>query len=392
MKLAHLIAIAVIFVCTTCAWWFLGGTIKYRTDHVAYQTGDSVSGRWGPPLEQKHPSGRYTSANGSKATLQPSSSDVKVGLRYQPVKMGLLWHRTYGVTFAGDYTFTNTTAITQSLNIDFELPKATVDNITYTIGADDKARRSVAAPEQGVISESLQLAPGEVMPVHVSYECRGMDWWRYAFTDAARIRAFNLTMSTDFGEVNFPTRSPNSRKPSGEGMELVWKYEDAISPPAIEMDMPRELNAGPVAAQISFYAPLSLLLFFGVIFITAIVRGTSLHPVNYCFLAAGFFAFPLLFSYMLDIFPVHLSFVIAAATSLILVCGYLRAAAGGFLFRVGVVAQTAYMVLFSYSFFFKGLTGLTLTIGGIATLGVLMSLTARIDWSQKLGAMSPRLA
>jgi hypothetical protein len=44
------------------------------------------------------------------------------------------------------------------------------------------------------------------------------------------------------------------------------------------------------------------------------------------------------------------------------------------------------------SFFFKGLTGLTLTVGGIVTLGVLMALTAKVDWSQKLGAVSPRLA
>ena len=36
--------------------------------------------------------------------------------------------------------------------------------------------------------------------------------------------------------------------------------------------------------------------------------------------------------------------------------------------------------------------GLTLTIGGIVTLGVLMALTAKIDWSSKLGAVSPRLA
>ena len=53
MKLTHLIAIAVIFVSTTFAWWFLGGTINYRTNHVANQTGDSVSGRWGPTASRR---------------------------------------------------------------------------------------------------------------------------------------------------------------------------------------------------------------------------------------------------------------------------------------------------------------------------------------------------
>ncbi|WP_395740675.1 inner membrane CreD family protein [Prosthecobacter sp.] len=394
MKLTHLFSIAVIFVCTTVAWWLLGGIITQRTSQVSYQTGDSVSGRWGPSLLQKHPTARFIASNGSRVVLQPAKSDVKVQIAYQPVKMGLLWHRTYGVKFSGDYTFTNTTAITQTLNIDFDLPTGNtlLDKIHFSLGEGGGARRSVAAPQDGMITDTVQLAPGESIPVSVSYECRGMDFWSYAFADASRIRDFTLTMSTDFSDVNFPISSPTDRKPADKGMELVWKYEDAISAPGIGMEMPRELNAGPVAAQISFYAPLSLLLFFMVIIITAISRGVALHPVNYFFLAAGFFAFPLLFSYMLDVVPVHLSFGIAAAVSLLLVCGYLRAAAGGFLFRVAVVAQTAYMVLFSYSFFFKGLTGLTLTLGGIVTLGVLMALTAKVDWSQKLGAVSPRLA
>lgn len=394
MKLTHIISIAVIFICTTLAWWFLGGTISYRTTHISSQTGDSVSGRWGPPLLQKHPVAHYTSSSSSKVMLQPAKSEVNVQLTYQPVKMGLLWHRTYGAKFSGAYTFTNNTAITQTLRIDFELPSGNtlLDKVSFTLGTGDRVRRSVSAPEQGVITDSVQLAPGESIPVAMSYECRGMDFWRYAFADASRIRDFALTMTTNFTDVNFPISSPTDRKTAGEGMQLIWKYEDAISAPGISMEMPRELNAGPVAAQISFYAPLSLLLFFCVVMISALSRNTVLHPVNYFFLAAGFFAFPLLFSYMLDVVPVHLSFVIAALTSLLLVCGYLRAVAGEFLFQVGFAAQSAYMVLFSYSFFFKGLTGLTLTIGGIVTLAVLMALTAKIDWSSKLGAVSPRLA
>jgi len=39
---------------------------------------------------------------------------------------------------------------------------------------------------------------------------------------------------------------------------------------------------------------------------------------------------------------------------------------------IGAIAQFAYMILFSYSFFFEGLTGLTITIGAIVTLALLM--------------------
>ena len=394
MKTSHLFTIAFIFGITSFAWWFLGGTIIMRTAHVREHTGYGVADRWGPTLVQLHPTASYASSNGNKVTVQPAASEVKAVLTYQPVKMGLLWHRTYGVLFEGSYTFTNDTAITQNYELALQLPttKGMLDKVNVVLGTGDTSRRSLSTPEEGWITEHAELAPGQSLPVQVSYECRGTDVWRYAFTDHSRIRDFKLAVTTDFTDVNFPISSPTSRDTTERGLELIWKYDDAISAPGVSVEMPAELNAGPVAAQVAMWSPLSLFLFFTVILITVIARGLRLHPVNYLFMAAGFFSFPLLFSYMLDVFPVYVSFGIAAAVSLVLVSGYLRAAAGEFLFRIALPAQICYMVLFSSTFFFKGLTGLTLTVGGIVTLGVLMALTAKVDWSERLGGLSPKLA
>ena len=41
-----------------------------------------------------------------------------------------------------------------------------------------------------------------------------------------------------------------------------------------------------------------------------------------------------------------------------------------------------YLVLFSAAFFFKGPTGLTITVGAILTLFVLMQVTAKVNWKQ----------
>ena len=46
-------------------------------------------------------------------------------------------------------------------------------------------------------------------------------------------------------------------------------------------------------------------------------------------------------------------------------------------------AQMIHLVLFSYAFFFKGLTGLAVTIGCIITLFIVMQLTARVRWAEK---------
>ncbi|MEQ1473498.1 MAG: hypothetical protein ABLQ96_06740, partial [Candidatus Acidiferrum sp.] len=39
---------------------------------------------------------------------------------------------------------------------------------------------------------------------------------------------------------------------------------------------------------------------------------------------------------------------------------------------------------FSYAFFFEGFTGLAVTIGAIATLFVIMQMTGRIRWEDKV--------
>jgi len=118
-----------------------------------------------------------------------------------------------------------------------------------------------------------------------------------------------------------------------------------------------------------------------------VLEGRSLHPVNYFFLAAAFFAFHLLLAYLVDHVNVHAAFAIAAVTSIALVVSYLRLVGG---WRMAVrqagLAQIAFLVLFSYSFFFEGYTGLTVTIGAVIALFVLMQLTAKVDWDRVFDA------
>ena len=171
-------------------------------------------------------------------------------------------------------------------------------------------------------------------------------------------------------------------------LRRCWAYPDVIGAQAVGMDMPSVLNPGPLAARISFFAPVSLLFFFAVLIIMNAVRRVNLHPMNYFFLAAGFFAFQLLFAYLVDLVALNLAFGIAAAVSLVLVSGYLFLATGKSVGWLAAVAQFAYMVLFSYSFFFDGLTGLTITIGAIFTLALLMVTTAKVNWAEKFA--SPR--
>ena len=121
------------------------------------------------------------------------------------------------------------------------------------------------------------------------------------------------------------------------------------------------------------------------------IRSIPLHPMHVFFISAGFFAFHLLFAYLVDLLPIPASFGISATTSVLLVCGYLKVAGGNGLFKIALPAQVVYLVLFSASFFIDGLTGITLAVLGVITLAMLMFLTAKMDWRTFFARKPPAL-
>ncbi|HVT44694.1 MAG TPA: inner membrane CreD family protein [Thermoanaerobaculia bacterium] len=237
-----------------------------------------------------------------------------------------------------------------------------------------------------MVTAAISRPPGSIIPLEVGYRSQGLQTWHYAFGEnVVQVRDFVLEMKTDFHSIDFPeeTISPGAKqKASNGGWTLTWKYVNLVTGNRIGMIMPEKLQPGPLAGRISFFAPVSLLFFFFAIFIITSLRRIRLHPMHYFFLATSFFAFHLLLAYLVDHISIHLAFAICSAVSLFLVVSYLRIVTGPrFAFREAALAQLVYLVGFSYAFFFKGFTGLTVTIGAILSLFLVMQLTARIDWA-----------
>jgi inner membrane protein involved in colicin E2 resistance len=117
------------------------------------------------------------------------------------------------------------------------------------------------------------------------------------------------------------------------------------------------------------------------------LRKIDLHPINYFFLACSFFAFHLLFGYLVDRIPIEAAFAICSLVTLFLTITYLRLVVG---WRFAAVesglAQLVYLILFSYALFNEGWSGLTITVGAIVTLFVTMQATGRIRWSEQTTA------
>jgi inner membrane protein involved in colicin E2 resistance len=402
--LRHIAALIFIFGCTSIAWVILGATITERTHNNDDQLKGHVASTWGTAQEQAPPCANLvwketvavnTRENGNtivrneqveRTTALPlDSTRLLVNLKLDHRQKGLLWYSTYLVDFAGDYDFRNTAAVpgTLVLRLPFPAQKALYDGLTMTFNGQPA---SISTDERGAVAR-LPFNPGEAALLHVAYRSQGLDRWRYKLADGiAQVHNFSLTMQTNFSDIDFAddTLSPTSKKPTADGWELTWRYSDLVSGFQIGMEMPEKLQPGPLAGQVSFFAPVSLFFFFFLMFIITTMRGINLHPMNYFFLAAAFFAFHLLLAYLVDHISIHAAMAIASIVSIALVVSYLRLVAGiRFAALEAGTAQFIYLVVFSYAFFWKGFTGLAITIISVITLFVVMQATGRIQWADK---------
>ena len=197
-------------------------------------------------------------------------------------------------------------------------------------------------------------------------------------------------MSTSPPARSRPRGSPNRREPVARGVGVQEPGRERRRWPRAAW----RLNPGG-SAKITFFAPVGLLFFFFVVAVLAAARWREIHLGCYFLLSCAFFAFHLLFAYLVDHLAVGTSFAIASVVSVFLVVSYARLFVGWrFALREMGIAQAIYLVLFSFTFFWTGFTGLAITLGAIVTLFVIMQITGKVDWKrlqpQGRGARSRR--
>lgn len=411
----RLIAIGFIFGCTSIAWLILAGVTAGRTHVSDSGLRARVERLWGAPQTQLPPAVKAShkvvkrvesledgkkivrdveETASERITLDGSALSVALVLEHR--QKGLLWYATYHVDFRGDYVITNASDIPREFEITlpFAAKNTVFDDLRFEL--EGRPWQAAPAPGEGRITGRAQLAPGEAVTLKVGYRSQGMERWSYSFGNGiSEVRNFRLALRTNFDAIDFPEDgiSPARKERAGDGWHLTWEFRRLVAGVNISMLMPEKLQPGPLASQIAGFAPISLFFFIVVMLTISVVKRVDLHPMHFFFLAAAFFSFHLLFAYLADQIAIHVAFALAAATSLALTVSYLRIAFGSrFAFLAAGAAQLVYLVLFSYAFFFKGMTGLAITLGAVVTLFVLMQVTGRTNWNDVFADRKSRAA
>lgn len=384
MTVPRLIAIVFIFACVTVAWVVLGTSIFVRTE--SGDLNDALDRRvkelWGTEHVQQAPVVALSAGN-SQSSVELDSSEIDVAISIDHRRRGLKWYATYEVAFDGTYTFHNPLDELVTVTVTYEFPSTSTSYDGFEFRVQD-----VTATPGGTSGQQVQavvhLAPSEEADIHIAHTSRGLNYWRYSFAESlTTVKSFSMIMNTDFAGYDFPERTLSPSEKASGGRQLKWMFTNLVTDYDIGLEMPHKLNPGPLAGRMSYFAPVSLLFFFTVLVVLgAVQEQTSLHPMHYFFLGASFFAFDLLFAYLVDHVIPEIAFVAAAVVSLTLVVSYLWRVAGvRFALREAGISQFLFLVLFSYAFFFEGYTGLVVTIGAIITLAALMQITAKVDWA-----------
>lgn len=385
--LKRMVAIMFIYMCTCIAWAILGSSVEYRTTRQHDKLRDSVGQLWGTIQRQTAPVSYYEDIlwKTKKINVPINRSRIDVGISLSHRKKGLLWYSTYKIKFKGEYYLFNETTQLRELFFKFPFPSkgAVYDNVIFMVGDKEIEGYEI---NNGSIDWSVRLEPGQEQKISINYESFGLDQWWYDFgKDVNKVKDFSLKIHTDFDKIDFPENSisPTFKKQLEKGWDLEWQYKNLFSGVNIGISMPEKLNPGPWVSKVTFSAPISLFLFFFVLFIITIIKEVNIHPMNYFLIGAAYFSFHLLLAYLVDHISIHAAFVISSAVSIVLVISYMRLVVGmRFALAAIGIAQFVYLVLFSYTYFFEGFTGLAVTILCICTLFLVMQVSGRINWEK----------
>lgn len=444
----RIIALSIIFACTWVAWLILSVVIESRTNENTPRVEGDVGALWGGEHAQNAPAvqldwvtrkmeeltpdekrcyveeaerkWKADPKRKGKKFVPPDTSELRkevetahhqplelegtrlsVDLRVEHRKKGLLWFPTYTVDYISSYRIRNPLDQEAAATVAFAFPSknAVYDNMAVTAhlpGVSGKPLEMAVDMREGQIVGTLPMPANASREIRFVYQSRGMNVWRYRFgSNVEMVKHLHVTMTTNFTEYDFPigTISPDKKEETGSGMRFTWKKDSLVSDLDIGMVMPERINPGPLAKAMTLHAPISLFFFFFVMFMIQALREICIHPMNYFFIAASFFAFNLLFSYLLGNIPVGWAFAVASLVSVLLVVSYLYRVVGArFALLQAGVSQFLFQVLFSVAHFLEGYTGLTVTIGAIVTLAVAMQMTARIDWEAAFRASGGRRA
>lgn len=315
-----------------------------------------------------------------------SSQQITVKVDKNIRRKGLLYFPGYDYTFTGEYRLQNNLGRPAQFVFDFNFPGGAGRITGIEVLFNGKPYTADVNFADGVQWQG-RLAAGESHTVRIRYAAQGTGTLRYSFRGGrTAIRNLDVRVQSGFTDVEIldGTMVPGGVDRGAEGVQYRWAGKELVTGQDIALRFNVSGNYGQFVAKLYWNAPFAVFLFVLVLMVVVKGRQIPLAVMHFLLMTASFFAFYLLGSYLVSYLPVIPALLLALAVSTGMMVYYAVLLKRDKLL-VKAVAGSAFVFqwIFSLAFLSPAHAGLVITLTVVATLGVVLKVTAAINWTDK---------
>jgi len=339
-----------------------GGSIVQYPPNFYYQVNKSEE------FENKKTGKIETRVRKISKNMGFETQDLKLNIKSNIRKKGLLTFPGYNLDFKGKYVIQNLLPKRENFHFYFALP-ANAGNITdISIILNGKPYKGDTNIADGISWAGI-LNRGEKKEFIIKYNAQGTENFTYSLA-ANKLEIKNLLaeISTDFKDYQVPDGAMVHTGLSSDDTisKMEWKSSNLVTGQNIALNFSIAGNYGKIVSKMFLYSPLAIFLFLGFLLIFGISKQLNLHPMHYIFIITAFFVLYLLGSYLISYVHVIGAILIALAISTALIVYYSYLIKKGKELVNGVIfGSILFQWIFSTAFFFPEHTGLMITLASI---------------------------
>ncbi|HCL58121.1 MAG TPA: hypothetical protein DHW82_14095 [Spirochaetia bacterium] len=402
IKILKYLVIGLFIVIFSVASVVIGYRISSRHSESYSRSLKSVNEIWGGEIYQEAPFFGYLEKE-TREILNPKTNKYEtlivntypeMGFESQDITIkadssirqkGFLKFPGFKLVFKAQFQLKNFKNIEKDFRFILKLP-GNAGNLTgVNVLCDGKKYEEDSNFADG-IEWNGKLKPQQMKIFEIEYTAQGTSKIIYTLAQKSlEIKNFHAVLETDYADIRIPDKAmlPLTQDSMSGKSRIEWKAENLISGQNLALEFHIKENHGELAAKLFFYAPLSLILFIGLLILMSVGKEVELHIMHYLFFIIGFFIFYLLNSYLLTFLPViGAIFTSLAVSSGIVIYYSILLKKGKELIQAVILSLALFQWLFSGAFFAEEYTGLFITLGSIGAFILLIKKTASVKWNK----------
>jgi hypothetical protein len=338
-----------------------GETIQQASPQVSYTTQE-------PYVYTTQLDGKLVKVQDKKdVTRQTAVSGSNLQVNISPIQDNSSDGKNYLIDFKGDYQVTNTAGITSQLV--FQIAPPTGYSLLQNFDVEQNGKK-LTPTNPGEYNFPLQVPPGRVGKLRVSYRAQGSPQWIYNPKDGS-LANFGMTIATKVPRLNFLGGIiPTKVNTSGEQKIFTWAFDKNAS-----VQKPFGVVAIPNATAESGALPLLLLIAPGILlwWVVLLYFSIPMRLTDVAICGLIFFASMFTLTYFSRLTNPLYAWIGISIGLLGLVWGLGR---NNWRISVAAIICTIVGVIAPVSGFLIGYRGLTLSVAGLLSI---LWLTAR-NW------------